>query len=299
MADPTPTPPTKPTDAGSWLVFFVAGQRYALPVNNIEELMYADTVETSTMPQRTAAVQGVMRWRNRVVSLLDLRTVFKITPMLEQTQELLNMLIQREEDHVKWIHELESSVREDREFKLATNPHKCGFGKWYDAIRQNKEDLAGFTNHHSGLLRVLHAFDEPHQKIHALAKKVAELRIAGNADGALALIDQTRNTTLHQMVQLFDEARKLIQQLHRAMIVVLHQGGTWIAIMIDSIDRIAGLVDEDVCFEDVQGTTGPIAFNAARPTDREELVLRLPLDSLIRECGQAPAQDDGAAAKAA
>jgi purine-binding chemotaxis protein CheW len=69
------------------------------------------------------------------------------------------MMQLREQDHRKWLLELEASVQEHRSFLMTTDPHKCAFGKWYDNYHADNAWLAA----------LLKKVDGPHRQIHAVA----------------------------------------------------------------------------------------------------------------------------------
>jgi hypothetical protein len=69
------------------------------------------------------------------------------------------MMQLREQDHRKWLLELEASVQEHRSFLMTTDPHKCAFGKWYDNYHADNAWVAA----------LLKKVDGPHRQIHAVA----------------------------------------------------------------------------------------------------------------------------------
>ena len=77
-----------------------------------------------------------------------------------------------EEDHCRWLQELEACVEERREFRLATDPHKCKFGQWYDKLLGNPPGLAQLTNSDLNLTSLFEQLDQPHKLIHAVAQRV-------------------------------------------------------------------------------------------------------------------------------
>ncbi len=52
-------------------------------------------------------------------------------------EDFSKLMRQREEDHRNWLNELEKSVKEKSEFRLARDPHKCAFGRWYYSYRSD------------------------------------------------------------------------------------------------------------------------------------------------------------------
>lgn len=68
---------------------------------------------------------GGINLRGKVLPVIDLRLRMGKNSLAEESEELVNLLELREQDHTNWLIELEASVKEKRAFKLATNPHQC------------------------------------------------------------------------------------------------------------------------------------------------------------------------------
>jgi purine-binding chemotaxis protein CheW len=82
-----------------------------------------------------------------------------LTSAVEETESFCALMQQREQDHRNWLNELEAS---SRPFTLATDPHQCAFGKWYDKFKAENAWVAA----------LLKKFDVPHRQIHGMAIRV-------------------------------------------------------------------------------------------------------------------------------
>ena len=138
---------------------------------------------------------------------------------------------QREQDHKNWIAELESSVRERREFKLAIDPHKCAFGKWYDNFETDNRTLSG----------CLKKCDAPHQEIHGIAIKVKGMEEKEDFDSAYEIINPTKEGEWAEMIRLFSKARSLLRESKREIALVLEWKVTAIAGAVDSFATVENL----------------------------------------------------------
>lgn len=145
-----------------WVIFHLLDEQFAVSANHVREMVAMPKVVP--VPQTPDYIRGVINLRDQVIPVMDLRLRMGMTSLVDETEDLIKLLDQREQDHKNWIAELESSVREQRGFKLATDPHKCAFGKWYDNFKTENRILAG----------CLRKFDAPHQKIHAIAVNVKD-----------------------------------------------------------------------------------------------------------------------------
>ncbi len=83
--------------------------------------------------------------------------------------KLRGEIVQREVDHLKWTIALNALLTDDtvNELNIETDPHKCGFGKWY--YGDGRKEAESLLPELSGILPQL---DEPHKKLHESAIKI-------------------------------------------------------------------------------------------------------------------------------
>jgi purine-binding chemotaxis protein CheW len=201
-----------------------------LPAEQVRELVIMP--EVSRITDVPDYVRGVINLRGRVVPVIDLRRRIGMSSAHDEIEQFCEMMTQRQQDHLNWLHELEASVREEREFKLTTDPHRCAFGKWYDAYQPDNPWVAG----------LLRRFDGPHQAIHALGGKVVTLTQEGRHGEALELIAVHHGSTLALMVNLFEELQVLVRERQREVAVVLMTGKREFAVSVDaavSVEKLA------------------------------------------------------------
>ena len=71
-----------------FLVFEVGGQRHALPVADVQELLRA--VSIVPLPRAPAIVEGIINLRGRIVPILDVRSRFRLPAKpLEQSDHFI------------------------------------------------------------------------------------------------------------------------------------------------------------------------------------------------------------------
>lgn len=168
--------------------------------------------------------------------LVDLRVKLGLTSAQQELEVLLQLLRDREQDHLNWLTELERCVREQQPFQLARDPHQCRFGLWYDQFKTN-----------NSLLRMaLQKMNEPHQRIHATADQVLQLCDQGNQAAALELLTDRREHELAQLIGLFDEVRRLLQEQNREQVVVLSRGDKRFAITMDQVEAVERIPEENI-----------------------------------------------------
>jgi chemotaxis signal transduction protein len=217
-----------------WVILLLQDQPFAISSNYVREMVAMPKIVS--VPQMPPYIRGVINLRGQVVPVIDLRTRLGMTSLLGETEDLINLLDQREQDHKNWLVELESSVKEHREFKLATDPHKCAFGKWYDI----------FTTDNRILANCLNKFDAPHKRIHAIAIEIKELEVKEGSESAYAVIERTRTGDLAEMIKLFSEARDLLRESDREIAMVLEWNEKTIAAAVDSIETVEKLSESNI-----------------------------------------------------
>ncbi len=206
------------------MIVRVADGLFGLPAMTIRSMVALPPIVH--VPHTAEYVRGVINLRGDVLALIDLRTRCGMEPLSKRIEETCQMLLQREQDHRNWLAELEKSVEEKRPFTLATDPHKCAFGKWYDAFHTDDLVLAG----------LLKNFDEPHKAIHGIAARIEHEKQQGRADAAKAIIERTRNQELARMIGIFAEVRGYITKQSREIAVVIDAGQKPFAIAVDKVE---------------------------------------------------------------
>jgi len=252
-----------------WVIFYLLDEQFAISANHIREMVAMPKVVP--VPQTPDYIRGVINIRGQAIPVMDLRLRMGMTSLLNETEDLIQLLDQREADHKNWIAELESSVRERREFKLTTDPHKCAFGKWYDNFETDNRILE----------ICLKKFDEPHQKIHAIAIKVKGMEEKDDFDSAYEIINQTKEGELAEMVSLFLEARSLLGESTREIAMVLEWEEKTMVISVDSVVTVEKFSDSNIEeMPEVTSTSG-FAPRIGKRGKNNELVQLLDVGKII------------------
>src|SRR5216684_6094246 len=158
--------------ASTWLIVEALKRQFAVPVASVREIVMMS--DWTAVPDCEPHVRGVINLRGRIIPVIDVRKRFGWQSAEEQVEAFCQLMKQREEDHRNWLKELRKSVEEGTEFRLATDPRKCAFGKWYYSYRAESPWIGG----------VLKKFEDPHNRIHALASSIKELTKAGRRKDA-------------------------------------------------------------------------------------------------------------------
>jgi len=194
---------------------------------------------------------------------------------LSDLDALLALFEAREDDHRKWIEQLDRSIRDHVPFPLALDPHKCAFGRWYDSLKTDNVVLSS----------QLRKIDEPHRQIHLTGAEALEHARQGRRDEALALAAHIRTKALAHTLALFQETRVALREAHREIAVIVRSNRRRVAAVADAIESVEELAAGG--FTDtasiLPATAGGVVGSLARRAKSDRLVLTLCADRLLTD----------------
>ena len=258
-----------------FVLFQIQSGLFAVNSENVHEIVILPKVVA--VPNLPPEIRGVINLRGKVMHVVDLRMKLGLPSAKADLDELIQLLHDREQDHTNWLAELENCVRENRQFKLARDPHTCKFGKWYDTFQTN-----------NNLLKMaLKKMDEPHRIIHAAADEVLNLAHSGNERGALELLATRRSRELAGLSQLFEDSRRILLEHHRELAVVLGRGAKRLAISIDLMESVERIPQEDIepMSDSMPAGYGKSQWRIGKRAKTNQTILLLDEDSLFAAGG--------------
>ncbi len=192
-----------------WVIVETHDQQFAVSANDVREIVVLPDV--TAVPNCRPQDRGVINLRGRILPVFDMRKQFGWQSIPDELRDFCKLMGQREEDHRNWLTALEKSVTEKTEFKLATDPTKCAFGQWYCSYKPQSPWIAG----------LLRKFEAPHAKIHALASAAQASVRRGDDAEAMRLIDGERESTLQEMVSLFQQLKQLMMDTMKEIVLII------------------------------------------------------------------------------
>lgn len=213
-----------------WIIFKLKEQLFTINTKTVISI-YQLPNEITPIPESEDFLEGVMNLRGEIIPIISLRKLFSMGTIEDESRELLAMLEQRKQDHVNWVNELVNSVRENRRFSLATDPHMCAFGKWYDNYNTNNATLAMH----------LKKIREPHDKLHETAIIVDRCVNSGDYDGAQYQISLARDQYMPEVLKYIDESARALSEGYRQMVIALNNGEKTIGVITDEIISVESI----------------------------------------------------------
>ncbi|HJW02737.1 MAG TPA: CZB domain-containing protein [Azospira sp.] len=217
------------------LVIFQVGRKYlALPLEQVEHILRlgGENGEGGGI----SAEGGVILFQNEAIPWRPLWEPLAEPSLYKEFDELGQTLPQRRQDHIDWMAALEQSLLHDAPFAKARSPYECAFGKWFYSFKSRDQRL--------GLL--LGQFESPHARIHGLADKLLGLSANGHRDEAMRQFFLEKESTLAELLELFDTVLTLLPSLKRPVALILNDQGQRTALGVDRVLDIRSVPAGDV-----------------------------------------------------
>lgn len=265
----------------AFVIASINDQLFAVPVRLVQGMVPIPRV--TDLPESPPFIRGVAILRGSTVLVVDLRLRMGMPSFATESQNYIEQLNLREQEHRHWLEELEGSVKEERPFSLPKDPHQCAFGRWYDNY-----EYGNSTHRCMGLDHVLLKFKNPHARIHAVADQVLGLADSGRHEKALDLIEKTRSDVLSKMINLFEEARATLTEGSRELLMVISNDNKQVALTVDTVESVETLSkDRTVPVSDLKmGLKDPLVSSICRRRKDDELVTVLDVSEFFHAAGE-------------
>jgi len=232
------------------------------------------------VPKTPRHIRGVINLRGKVLPLVDLRVRMNQPSALEDVDQMIAMLVAREQDHIHWLKELLGAVTEGHPFTLARDPTECAFGKWYYSYKP--EDI--------GFASVMYRFEMPHRRIHAIADAALKYAENGQHGKAKEIILRTEKGDLHTVVNLFAEARTAFRESHKEVALVLTNGRKLLSLTVDSVASVEAIAEATIA--DATSALGSVKSDlltkVAQRANGKGIVFLLDAEALLAGHGDSP-----------
>jgi len=218
-----------------WLVFKLKNNLYSVNSKIITSIVILPENMT-VVPNVPDYIRGLIHLRGSVIPLLDLRMLFKIKSVKEEYEDFRDMIDARKNDHVQWVNSFERAIKNDEQFDLNTDPHKCEFGKWYDKFTSDIE-VVNFN---------LKKLDEPHKQIHQAverANKCSKNHASCERDKCLkTILQETKEKNMAYMMELLDEVKEIFKMHYREMVIILEKDNSYVGITVDEVLSVENII---------------------------------------------------------
>lgn len=202
--------------------FKVKDQTYGLGADVVESIFELKQ-ELTPVPKTSDCVMGLIPMRGAFMPVIDLRRVMNMESLDQEENAFIQMLHDRKQDHIRWVEQLEKSVEEGEPFTLATDHHKCAFGKWYDHYQAPSHAVR----------LAMGGIDKPHQIIHRSA--IDCLACQGDLEKQRQIIKRVTIPSMNGVLRGIDQMIAEYTSTKRKMCIALSDKGTRFGLAVDQI----------------------------------------------------------------
>lgn len=217
-----------------WVLTKLKDCTYALEGSYVEAIFMLET-EITTSGNSDEINLGIIPYRDTIIPVIDLRKFLGMDSYAQEQEEFAQMLEQRKQDHIRWVDELKRCLEENDKFKLATDPHKCAFGKWYDNFETDNNTVSFH----------LKKIDEPHKKLHATAHEAfackRECPKCTRGECLQTALSKAVDVYMPTVVNLLEEAKQVFQDSYRKMVVVVSKNDHKYGLLVDEVISVEPL----------------------------------------------------------
>lgn len=213
-----------------YIVFKSAGRLFTLNSANVLAIQEMPNVEA--VPQAPDGMRGIFIFHGDVAPVFDFRWVLGESSMESEANQFTVMLEARKQDHINWMNKLRECARSKAPFPLATDPHKCAFGKWYDTFETD-----------NGAVKVhLRKIEQPHKELHETAVKVMDCVAQNGKCDVEQMLETAQKKYVNNVLHILEEAKGVFDDSFREMALVMSLDGKLCALAVDevlSIDELS------------------------------------------------------------
>lgn len=209
--------------------FWVADTLYAVDISKVLTISQ-EMDKIQSLPAQAKGLVGMVEFQNNAVPVFDFANMLGFDSGVEKNKQLIQLLSDREKEHIDWVHALEDSLLNNTPFKQTKDPHKCAFGQWYEHFETRDDTLR----------EVLYEFEEPHRQIHTMADKLLDMKKNNHLEEALKILRYERKITLKRLLKRFEQARTHLKESTRPVLLYITEDGTTptVALRIDDINDV-------------------------------------------------------------
>lgn len=254
-----------------FIVFRIEKGLYCVNSRHISTIMQLPKYQA--LPDAQPCVTGIFAHRDAFVEMFDIRSALGFPALTQEYEAFAHMLETRKQDHIHWVSELERTVETGEKFTLATDPHKCAFGMWYDQYAFG-DDAAS---------RHLRKIEEPHRHLHEAADEVA--KCARNCESCTrdeclkSILHRVKEESMPQIIHLLEETKEIFRAtVYHEMVLVLESSE--LGLVVDevlSVEDLTQAPSQDALGAFHSSLIANVKFSARTPG----LILELNLSELI------------------
>lgn len=230
-----------------WLVFKLHNLTYTINSRIVTSILQL-TENITPVASAPDIYRGVYNFRGNALPILDMRKVFGMSSSKEECDVFNKMILDRKQDHINYVNELERSIDSKQPFTLTLDPHSCKLGVWLDGLQTKNDNSVSTIKKHLSMNDLL----KFHSNIHLLARDITEHKADCDNCSRTECIKVTKLNEVKKnrdkVLSMLDDVIKEYTSAFREMIVVVSDENVSLGLIVDevvAVDKLEILSDAD------------------------------------------------------
>ncbi|MCA9509426.1 MAG: chemotaxis protein CheW [Myxococcota bacterium] len=217
------------SNGSSQLVAFGVGlRRFGVPIDVVLEM--APLGQVDPIPNAPRWILGMMRLRESVVPVLDLRVRLGMPSLVEEGASIVAVVRESRDEHAAWLRSLQASCQDRRAVDVPVGARSCKFARFQ--LEFESSDVK--------LMHLLEKLEAPHQRLHEAVREAVDRTTCGDWDGARARLESLRRTEFSALLDRFDDVETHVEEGQRRMAIVLRTQKRAACIAVDRVESVVG-----------------------------------------------------------
>jgi chemotaxis signal transduction protein len=201
----------------------VNSQNYLINSERIKEILKYPNIKP--LAESSEYIKGIISHKDKIIPILEVRKLLGFDSFEAEQIKLLNNL---KKYHISWIDEYESSLKEDKPFTKALDPHKCELGMWID------ETLRCMRCNHEGYTDIIKNSVVPyHNALHNDGKEFLDNPDQKSIEKQIESIKEHGTKTIEGLKKLEDEIDRLCKSFEQ--LIICDIDGIDVGFIVDSV----------------------------------------------------------------
>ncbi len=192
----------------------------------------------TSLPNENKSFIGVKDYMDIPTPIFDLGMVLNNQSTSDINSALSELLVKKENEHIEWLNDLESSLASGAPFSKSTDPDKSSLGSWYKNLQTDNDDLKN----------ILNKFEKPIHTLHVIANELLEQQKNQPNNTVIAIFKEKKRQILNQLIRLFESAREQIILDYKPIIIFTTKDGLtpYIGLLVDKVEDNINVNKEDI-----------------------------------------------------
>lgn len=260
-------------ESNQFIIFRIKNEQYCINSKFVSAMMPVPLCDPGDVNPHGS--NRYFTHRNQVMEMISLRSILGIPTTDQEFEEFAQMIDTRKDDHIRWVKELEHSANTGEPFTLATDPHQCAFGKWYDNF---KIDNYAVTFH-------LGKINTPHKELHHAALEVMECSqrcdTCARDECLKSIFGRVKEHSMPVILKLLDETKDIFRSVVYRNIILVINNASPIGLVVDEILSVESLIRADVKGSFHSIDTSSLIRDVKQKDAASELILEINVSKLF------------------